>query len=67
MNCIGTGMRFWPTDENVLRHGTYANNLDLLKNNSIDKIKELNAREKIWREQVSSCPLLYDFLNKQYS
>ena len=33
MNCIGTGMRFWPTDENVLRHGTYANNLDLLKNN----------------------------------
>ena len=28
MDCIGTGMRFFPTDENSLKHGNYSSDLN---------------------------------------
>ena len=67
MDCIGTGMRFWPTDEHMLKYGTYNNNLDFLNNDTRERLKQLDTREKEWRNKVSSCPSLYDFLNKKYS
>jgi len=66
MDCIGTGMRFWPTDEHMLRYGTFNNNLDFLKMDAREKISQLDTREKEWKDKVSVCPSLYEFLKKKY-
>ena len=66
MDCIGTGMRFFPTDENSLKHGNYSSDLNFLRSDAKERILQLDIREQEWKDKVSVCPSLYEFLKKKY-
>jgi hypothetical protein len=67
MGCIGTGMRFFPTDKNSLKHGNYSSDLNFLRDDAKERTLQLDMREQEWRDKVSVCPSLYEFLEKKYS
>jgi len=62
INCISTGMNFWPTDEATLRYGTYQSDLTSLKGNWLKRIDEMEDRRKEWNKKASFCPTLYEHL-----
>jgi len=62
ISCVGVGMNFWPTDENILRHDGYENNLEVLKDKWSNNIKQMEETKKRWEEQIKDCPTLYQHL-----
>ena len=57
-------MNFWPTDENILRHDSYENDINILKTKWANDIQQMEDRKKRWKEQVKDCPTMYQYLKE---
>ena len=64
MGCIGVGMNFCPTDENILKHDNYGNDLEVLKNKWSDVIQQMEERKQNWKDKIKDCPTLYEHLKQ---
>jgi tryptophan halogenase len=64
MGCIGVGMNFCPTDENILKHDDYGNDLEVLKNKWSDVIQQMEERKQNWKDKIKDCPTLYEHLKQ---